>query len=231
MALTFRPATARPGRRRAAFLTQAEIVAAAAVVLERDGYDALNMRAVAAELGVQAAALYRHVESRAELDDRLFDHLMADCAPKLRGEDWREDLKAVAGAWRRRLLERRDVTRIKLGQISIGPNIAPLMDASLEALQRSGLSDADAVEIYQAYLIVVHGFASAEASYRDLASRPDGLRIAPLRPEWAAAYPTLSRLADRISAPADFETRFAFGLEAFIAGIERRLATKEPRRR
>jgi len=232
LALSLRPAASAPARRRAAFLTRAEIVAAAAVVLEREGYDALNMRAVAAELRVQAAALYRHVASRAELDDLLFDHLMADCTPQLQGLDWRVDVAAIADAWRSRLLARRDATRIALGQVSVGPNLAPLMDAALDALGRSGLGDADIVEAYQAWVIFVHGFASAEASHRDLAARPqgEGLRIAPLRPEWAKAYPALWRLADAISAPAGFEAPFAFGLDALIAGIERRLAASRPAR-
>ena len=225
MALPHAPSSPRRPRRRAAFLTRTEIVAAAAQVLEAEGYDALNMRSLAAHLDVRAAALYRHVASRAELDDLLFDHLMADCLPPLEGgRNWRADVVAIARAWRARLLERRDVTRIAMGKVSIGPNIAPLMDASLATLVRAGLSDAEAVEIYQAVLVVVHGFASAEAGWRDLASRPvDGLRIAPLPPVWAQAYPTLARLEPRISATPDFETRFTFALEALISGIERRL--------
>jgi AcrR family transcriptional regulator len=223
MVLPFRSA-ALPTRRRAAFLTLDEIVAAAALILDRDGYDALNMRAIGSELGVQAAALYRHVTSRAELDDLLFDHLMADCAPQLRGEDWREDLRLVADAWRQRLVSRRDATRIALGQVSIGPNVAPIMDAALDALRRSGLNDRDIVEAYNACLVFVLGFASEEASYFQ-ASSTGQVRVAPLRPEWADAYPTLSRLIEPLSAPPDFESRFAFGFEALIAGIERRLAT------
>ncbi len=225
MALPFRPADGAPRRRRASFLSRAEIVEAAAALLERDGYDELNMRAVAAELGVQAAALYRYVESREELDDLLFDHLMADCAPRLHGKDWREDLAAVATAWRNRLTSRRDATRIALGQVSIGPNLAPLMDAALAVLVRSGLGGAELIEAYQTCVIFVHGLAAAEAGYRDVAARSDGrsLRIAPLQPEWVEAYPTLAALADDISAPPDFDARFAFGLEALIAGIEQRL--------
>lgn len=224
MVLPFRSAASPPARKRATFLTQDEIVAAAALVLERDGYDALNMRAVAAELRVQAAALYRHVESRAELDDLLFDYLMADCVPKIRGKDWRDDLALVADAWRRRLVSRRDATRIALGQVSIGPNIAPLMETTFDALRRSGLSDDEVIEAYQACLIFVHGFASAEANHRDRMSKLDGgIRIAPLRPEWAEAYPNLSRFADALSAPLDVDAHFTFGLDVLIGGIERRL--------
>lgn len=225
MVLPFSAAAPPPARRRTSFLTQGEIVAAAAVILERDGYDALNMRTVAAELRVQAAALYRHIQNRAELNDLLFDYLMADCAPHVRGIDWREDMRLIANAWRQRLVSRRDATRIALSQISIGPNIAPLMDATFGALSRSGLSENDVVEAYHACLIFVHGFASAEAGHRDLSSKlAGGVRIAPLRPEWAALYQNLSRFADALSAPLNFDGHFAFGLEALFAGIERRIA-------
>jgi len=225
MALPFGAAARRPARKRTSFLTQDEIVAAAALILERDGYDAMNMRTVAAELRVQAAALYRHIQNRAELNDLLFDYLMADCAPHIRGIDWREDMRLIANAWRQRLVSRRDATRIALSQVSIGPNIAPLMDATFGALSRSGLSENDVVEAYHACLIFVHGFARAEASHRDLLSKlQGGIRIAPPRPEWAEAYPNLSRFADALSAPLNFDAHFAFGLEALFAGIERRIA-------
>ena len=182
------------------------------------------MRAVAAELGVQAAALYRYVASREELDDLVFDHLMAGCLPKVVGRDWREDLRQVVQAWRRRLLERRDATRIVLGHISVGPNIAPLIDAVLNALRRAGLDGAAAAQAYETLLLFVHGFASTEAVYRRLAPDPaaQGRRWPPLRPEWARSYPDLVALADRFSGPGDFEAIFAFGLEALIEAIARR---------
>jgi TetR/AcrR family tetracycline transcriptional repressor len=225
MPLPFRAAAPPRTRKRLSFLTRDEIVAAAAALLERDGYDALNMRAVAAELGVQAAALYRHVESRWELDDLLFDHLMADCRPHVPSDDWREDLLQLADAWRRCLVSKRDATRIAFAQVSIGPHIAPLLEAALNALQRSGLGDGDLMEVYNAFLVIVHGLASAEASDREQVARPaDGSRAVPIRPEWAQTYPTLSRLAQALSVPPDFDAQFAFALKALIAGIEQRRA-------
>jgi TetR/AcrR family tetracycline transcriptional repressor len=207
-------------------LSRDKIVHAACVVLARDGYDTLAMRSVAAELGVEAPALYRHVESREELIDLLFDHLMADCAPVLAGRDWREDLRTVAKAWWRRLTTTRDATRIALDQVSIGPNLAPLLEAALSALRGSGLSDRDLIEAYQACIVVVHGSASAQASHPGLEARPDGMgpRYTPLNPEWMARYHRLAGLAEQLAGPADFEARFDFALDALVAGIEKRLA-------
>ena len=225
MALPLRVKTATAERRRRAFLSRDEIVGAAAGILERDGYDALTMCAVAAELGVQAAALYRHIAGRDELDDLLFDHLMADCAPDVVGRYWREDVRSIAAAWRAQLVGRRDATRIALSLISVGPNVAPLMEVLLSALRRSGLGDDDVAMAYDALLLFVHSFASSEAIDRGLASRPEGPpRHMPMSPEWASAYPTIVALADRLFASPDFDAQFAFGIDALVAAIERRAA-------
>jgi AcrR family transcriptional regulator len=219
--LPFRSEVATPPRRRTTFLSQGEIVSAAATILERDGYDALNMRSIAAELGVRAAALYRYVSGRDELDDLLFDHLMAGCATEVAGRDWREDLRTIANVWRSRLIERRDATRIALGLVSIGPNVAPLMEACLGALRRTGLEDDEVVRAYDAFMLFVHSFASSEASFRSLESR-SSLRHTPVRPEWASVYPTVMALVDKLAVAPDFDAQFDFGLDALIAGIERR---------
>jgi AcrR family transcriptional regulator len=50
-------------------LTRERIVLAAIEVIERDGEDALSMRAVAAELGVAVMSLYNHVPNKADLLD------------------------------------------------------------------------------------------------------------------------------------------------------------------
>jgi len=48
-----------------------EIVAAGRVLLERDGPAGLSMRAVAAELGIRAASLYKHLPNKDALETAL----------------------------------------------------------------------------------------------------------------------------------------------------------------
>ena len=48
-----------------------EIVSAAGRVLERDGRDGLTMRAIAAELGIQAPSLYKHISEKREVEIAL----------------------------------------------------------------------------------------------------------------------------------------------------------------
>jgi hypothetical protein len=186
------------------------------------------MRSVAAEIGVQAASLYRYVKNRAELDDFLFDHLMADCSAKLVGKDWRAHVRSIANAWRARLVGKRDATRIAINQVSIGPNVLPLMEASLSALRKSGLNDRDLIEAYQTCVLFVHSFATSEASYKSLLARNDGSapRFSPIKPEWIKPFPTLASLATQMARPVDFDRRFAFGLNVIIAGIEQQALRK-----
>jgi len=57
-------------------LTQEAIVAAALRILESEGYDALSMRRVAADLGTGAASLYAHVANKDELLKLCIDRVI-----------------------------------------------------------------------------------------------------------------------------------------------------------
>lgn len=71
-------ATGRYGRRHPRpGLTPAAIVAAGRRLIERDGLDALTMRAVAAELGTAATSLYRHVADRDALLLAILEQIAA----------------------------------------------------------------------------------------------------------------------------------------------------------
>jgi AcrR family transcriptional regulator len=59
-------------------LTRAAIATAALTVLDRDGLDALSMRAVAIRLGVGTMSLYRYVADRDELEVLLVDNVLDD---------------------------------------------------------------------------------------------------------------------------------------------------------
>lgn len=63
------PTNARSRRTRDALLTGAR------TILERDGFQALTMGAVAREAGVSRGAVYLHFASRSELVASLFDHV------------------------------------------------------------------------------------------------------------------------------------------------------------
>lgn len=77
-------------------LTPTAIATATLAVIDRDGLDALTMRAVAKELGMATMSLYRYVSDRAELEALVVDHILSaiDLTPPV-GPDWRARLTVL----------------------------------------------------------------------------------------------------------------------------------------
>jgi AcrR family transcriptional regulator len=81
-----------------------EIVAASRDLLEAGGPGALTMRAVAAQLNIRAASLYKHVSDKAELEAALIADAFVETAAEFRRAVARSDadpLVALGRAYRR----------------------------------------------------------------------------------------------------------------------------------
>ena len=113
----------RSPRRRRDPLTQEAIVDAALEVLDADGLDLLSMRHVARTLGTTAGALYWHVGSKDGLLDLMFDRVIGEQpVPDPDPERWQEQVKEVRGTMRATILGHRDVVRLSIGRIPLGPH-------------------------------------------------------------------------------------------------------------
>ena len=86
---------------------------AARELVERDGFDALTMRALAARVGIRAPSIYKHLPGKAELERSLvllaLDALGSALAAAAAEE---EPLDAVAAAYRRFALDRPHLYRL-----------------------------------------------------------------------------------------------------------------------
>lgn len=203
-------------------LTHEVVVEAAARVLEREGIDGLTMRAVAAELKVQAPALYWYVESKEALQVALYDHLMTGLVFAPVGDDWREDVRRMSRALRAHLVARRDVGKLMPHGFFFAPNSVGLMDVAIGVLLDAGMKPKDAFYAFTTGFAYVANWAIGEA---ELASRPVGVRPG-LDAESMAlltggAYPAFAQVAQAFVEPGDIDEQFAFGLDCLIAGFER----------
>jgi len=194
-------------------LSRDDVVQAAARLLAREGYDGLTMRGVAAELNVQAPALYWHVKGKEDLALLLFDHLISDLDYGQPTGDWRVDIRRMMDALRRRLVETRDITRLFPDDYSAGPRAVRPLEISLGILRRAGLGGAEALHAYGVALSFVVGWARFEVTRRrnveTVAPAPADL---PSNLAWA--------LAD---GPPDVEAGFDFGVDLLLDGLALRL--------
>src|SRR5262245_64211986 len=78
-------------------LTREQIVIAAIELLDRDGLEGLNMRALGTRLGAAATAVYWHVGSKANLLALAADQAWNEVArPDLAATDWRTAATSMA---------------------------------------------------------------------------------------------------------------------------------------
>ncbi len=209
-------------------LTRDAVLEAAARVLERDGLAGLTMRGVAAELGVQAPALYWHVASKAALRIALYDHLMVGMVFKPEGEDWREDVRRMAHDLRRWLLSRRDLARLIPDGFFFAPQAMAQMDTVLGVLMGAGLTPRDAFYAFATSFSFVVRWCLGEVALRDDDARPGLDAEARDLLLTGEAYPNVAKAVGAFVVAGSFEEQFAFGIDSLIAGFERLIPGTAP---
>jgi AcrR family transcriptional regulator len=213
-------------------LTREAIVAAALGVLDRDGLDGFSMRRVAEELDTGAASLYWHVGSRDGLLDLILEEVIGeqvDAIPEPDPGEWREQLKEVARTMRRTTLGHRDIVRISIGRIPMGPNALRLSERVLAILRAGGVPDELAVQSYLLLISVVNGFTMDEGGFAE-GERPEGAPAPEEAAEMVRGYleslpaegfPNLREVAEGF-AVSDQDARFELLLDLFVEGLARR---------
>jgi TetR/AcrR family transcriptional regulator, tetracycline repressor protein len=226
MSLTESPRRARRTRR--PLLTRDAVVEAAARVLQRDGYGGLTMRAIADDLGVQAAALYWYVANKEMLETLLYDHLMSGFVVEFTGADWRENIRQAAQQLRRYMRGKRDIISVTPQDFSLGPNSMAQMEGGLTILLAGGLTPRDAAYGFNMLFNYVVNWVEGEgrASGGDLSPPQIAAGLDSSGGVDAALYPNVNALAEHL-AVFDADGRFAFGLECMIAGLERRVSSSD----
>jgi AcrR family transcriptional regulator len=222
----FRKHQRRPKRR---VLDQAQVVRAAIALLDQAGLDNLTMRGLAAELGVKAASLYRHVRNKEELLQLLGDEISGEIAFPRSAGSWRDQLTEMAWNVRRGLLAHRDAARVLASTPPAGPRRLRHVEAVLRALRSAGLSDRAAARAAYHLNNFVTEFAADEARFAAYAAAVprSGRRkiLAEARQQFKALpkdeYPTIVALADALTEDAQDEL-FQFGIDAWLDGIEGR---------
>nr|BFE82973.1 TetR family transcriptional regulator ActII [Planobispora longispora] len=147
-------------------LTAERIVDAAYAVLDREGYEKLSMRQVAAELGVAVSALYTHVSGKDELLELMYIRLFKGWElPEPDPARWREQVADFARESRGRLLEHRDLARISMGGMPFSPDVLPQMERLFSLFRTAGLPDYVAAAAGDIISTFIDGFAYEESMW------------------------------------------------------------------
>ncbi len=198
-------------------LTRDAIVDAALVVLEREGIQGLSMRKLAQELDAGAASLYWHVGDKEELLSLLLDRIVGETrVPDPDPEHWQDQVRAMAREARRLMKSRRDAAQLSMGRIPTGPNSLPVMERTLAVLAAAALPPRVISYAADLFALYVGAFAYEESIAREADPAQFAEYLRSLPPE---DFPVITGLADDLTA-GDADTRFEFGIEVLLAGLE-----------
>ncbi|MBA3737781.1 MAG: TetR/AcrR family transcriptional regulator [Actinobacteria bacterium] len=203
-------------------LTRDRVIEAALRVMDEEGLDAVSMRRVAREVGVEAMSLYHHVEDKEDLLDGICEHIMAGFEFPDPVEDWAENCKRGARAWRRLLQAHPAVMRLFAEQRGPTRSIESMrpMEFALRILRASGLSDRDTAQAFHAFGGYIQGFVIMELGSIAGGSDEEHTKMhAELADTLPDEFPSL-RAVSRYFAECDSDEQFEFGLDLLMRGLE-----------
>jgi AcrR family transcriptional regulator len=219
-------------------LTRDQIVDAAVGLLDEEGLEGLNMRALGKRLGSAATAVYWHLGSKSNLiglaGDRVWDEISL---PDLTASEWRSAATTMAIDLRAMLARHTWLVQAFGAYLMFGPRKARHDDHNLAIYETAGFTAAQADQAAATVFTFVLGNAIGPAAAASLRREPGGdsqkLTDAGMTEakEVAAQFPRLrARLETAgVGYGAAPDSSFDFGLEAILDGMQAQLVTVTPK--
>jgi AcrR family transcriptional regulator len=217
-------------------LTRAKIVTAAIELLDAEGLEGLNMRALGHRLGSAATAVYWHVGSKEHLIALAGDRVWGEVPlPDIAAFGWRAAAQSMAMELYAMLGRHRWLVQAFGSVVVYGPGKARHDDHSLAIFEAAGFAGAEADQAMATVFTFVLGNTLGPAAAAAVARRLDRGEASEAR-AWqvsmqdaraiAAEFPRLRERLDASSTEygASPEHTFEFGLRAVLDGLEARLA-------
>lgn len=141
-------------------LTRDEIFERALAIVDEAGLEALTMRRLAQDVGVEAASLYHHVPNKEALLDGVLVRMRSEMRiPDPLPAGWMDLMQAIFAEYRRVLTAHPNLMPLAGRRVESDP------DSGLVFLVQQGFSDDDAVELWQSMIAFTVGFSMFSSPY------------------------------------------------------------------
>ena len=203
-------------------LTRDRVLRTAVELADREGLDALTMRRLALELGVEAMSLYHHVANKDALLAGMVELVVGEFVLPPPAIDWTDALRMTATSTHDSLVRHPWAASLLLSGPSISQARLRHMDAILGTLRRGGLSAGQTDHAYHAldshimgYTLWQVGIAAGMERAGDLATVRASLPL--------EALPFLAEHIEQHLKEPDPEDAgsFVFGLDLILDGLQR----------
>jgi len=209
-------------------LSREQVLRAGMALADERGLDALTMRKLGEQLGVEAMSLYNHVANKVDLLDGMVDLVFAEIGLPDSRADWRSAMRDRAVSARAALGRHPWATGLMETRMSPGAATLRHHDAVLGTLRAGGFSVVMAAHAFSLMDSYIYGFCLQETGLPfDATDDMEEIIEAMLGGIPADEYPHLRELTvEHVLQPGyDYGDEFAYGLDlvldALAAQIER----------
>lgn len=197
----------------------------ALAMVARDGYEALTMRRLAAELGTGPASLYAHVVNKDDLDDLLIGAVCAEIRlPEPDPARWRPQVVDVCTQLRDAYLAHPGLSRASMAAAPTNRETLRVSEGLLALLLAGGVAPQAAAWGIDALVLYVSAYCLEISTYERRRASPDDVWVVSreeLLDRFAAlpdAFPQTKRYAAELTAGEAHE-RFDFTLGLLLDGL------------
>ena len=195
--------------------------------MDDEGLDAVSMRRVGRELGVEAMSLYHHVRDKDDLLLGIRERVLSTFSDPGTEGDWEERAREAARSWRQILRTHPNMMVLisESKRFEMTPTSMRPTETALRLLREVGLPEDDAVKAFCALGGFIVGFVMFEIGVThasgptDAPPTPEGLVAALPSDEFPCFMASLPYLMQ-----GDLDERFEYGLDLLIAGIRSKSA-------
>jgi AcrR family transcriptional regulator len=205
-------------------LSRERIIHAALRIMDDEGLDAVTMRRVGRELGVEAMSLYNHVRDKEDILDGITEEVLGGLRVPT-ADDWAESARLTAREFRRVLLAHPGVMTLLTERDKPFTTVDSLQlyERIFDLFRMAGLSEADTAQAFHVFGGYILGSVTLEL----------GLMVG--SPKDEAHHEEMARLVESADLPrmrevmpflidCDLDAQFDFGLDLMIEGLRSRIA-------
>ena len=200
------------------------ILSTAVALVDREGLGALNMRALASELGVGTMSLYHHVPNKEALLDGLVEVLLAGIElPDPAAGTWDERASRMARSLRAVAMRHPNCIPILVTRPFATDGSLKPCEAAFGVLAEAGLEPEQALVVFRTIVAYVLGFVTMEASgfFGGVGPYCDNEALLEL------GLPNLARMAPHMidrDVDADFDAGLRIVEQGALAGASAEMA-------
>ena len=213
-----------PGAEPRTPLSKERVLKAAVALADKGGIEALSMRKLAQELGVEAMSLYNHVRNKEDILDGVVDVVVGEIEVPPRTTEWKASLRQTVMSARMVLLRHPWAPRVIESRKNPSPATFQYFESVIGILRAGGFSVDLAHHALHVLGSRVLGFT--QELFNDSDELATGPEAAAMFAQLADKFPYMTEMAMAVShegglGGCDDDVEFGFALDLILDGLER----------